>query len=115
MRQMFTIALFTIGVCTSALAQQPTPSPAKTAASAPLRETAPGPATRPTQDGPPAQSDQPGNVATPQVSIPLKRAKPDPVALKPGKREPARGGIDDSVARCQARAASGPRANCGKP
>lgn len=103
-------------------AQQPVPAvgaaaSAASAASAPApRATAPtSPTTRLIEAARPAPDAGRGNVATPQVAVPLRRAPPDPVAVKPGRPAAPQGALDESAARCQAERASGLRTNCRKP
>lgn len=46
---------------------------------------------------------RPGPAPVPQLAVPLSRkVPPNPVAMKPGRTAPVRGGVDDRAARCRA-------------
>jgi len=111
----FRISVLTLGVWTGAFAQLPPATPTRAASSA-RETTAPtSPTTRLLQDARPSSDKGRENLATPQVAIPLRRTAPKPVALKPGKPERRKGGVDETAARCQAERASEVLAKCATP
>ncbi|HET7795980.1 MAG TPA: hypothetical protein VFL64_21505 [Rhizobacter sp.] len=129
MRPTAWIAVLAVTVWGSAAAQ-PQPSASASVASAPANGTAPvakarkgkakstaptNPTTSTLQDARLPADDGGGSQATPQIAIPLGRTAEKPVALKPGKAQGAKGGIDDSTARCLAQTASGAAAKCATP
>lgn len=66
------------------------------------------------RNGAPPGALSSGPVVTPQITIPLVKAVPDPVdppALRGGKPAPV-GGINDAAARCEAQADVQARARC---
>ena len=68
------------------------------------------PAVQATQNSAVPGDLRPENPVVPQVKIPLRRAASEPDARTSGTL--ARGGIDDRVARCQARVSPQERAAC---
>ena len=107
--------MLALGVWTGVLAQQQAP-PSAEAASSVRRDTAPtSPTTQLIQDARSSRKDGREDVATPQMAVPLGRTAQKPVALKPGRPEQPKGGVDETAARCQAEKASGPHAKCATP
>ena len=91
---------------TAAFSKQP-------AAAAKPAQTVPTPAETRDSAAPPGALSR-GPVVTPQITIPLVKAVPDPVdppALRGGKPAPV-GGINDAAARCEAQADVQARAKC---
>lgn len=106
MKAMSWIPVLACGVCAGALAQSAPSSSVGAASSVPTATAPTNPTTRVLQNARPSGDQGKENLATPQVAVPLKRAAPNPIALKPGKQQ-ANGTVDDSVARCKAERASG--------
>jgi hypothetical protein len=103
----------------SAMAQT-VPAPANAAASAP-RAAKPGPRLQTPlelREGATAPGDlRPDERVTPQIVIPLRKDAPPPTkaeraAARRGTAASASGGIDDSVARCEAQASKPAREKC---
>jgi hypothetical protein len=81
------------------------------------KATPPNAPTRPTAAQAQERAVMPGDLrpehpVVPQVSIPFGRTPPPPAAPKTGTGKAPAGGIDDSVARCEAQAASAARKMC---